>query len=258
MNPFPLNKANIPLDKFWALCEKQRREIVLIGLFINEVNLLMMMLAKAAGALRVDLTQPLLTPEEEAAEGLVAMLLTTLAGKIFEGWDCLRKSTGVPTSMLDELPLSPQTKQLQSTLEKEFSDSLFVYIRSNVGFHYSKTEINIDVLKAHLGAADSHIFIHPGEAMGFTLSRLPTLALFETMLRKVSQSDRAKGIEALLARVFSLSRAYSDFLAWAYIDLLKKYFGTLHWERVTIPDALSIDDPKSGFRFFNQPPGNAG
>jgi hypothetical protein len=254
MKPFLINKASIPLDKFWSLHSKQRSEIVLIGLFINEVNLLLMMLAKAAAGLRIDPSVPGLTPEEEAAESLVAMLLTTLVGKVAEGYDCLKKSPGTSKSILNDLPLSVETKQIQAVLETELSDKLFMYIRNNAGFHYSKTEIDIDILKSDLSTIDAHLFIHPGNAMGFTLSRLPTLALFETMLRKVSGSDRAKRMEVLLGRVFRLSERYSDFLARAYIDLLRKHFDRLPAEPISIPDASTIDDPTSGLRFFNHPP----
>jgi hypothetical protein len=81
----PLNKANIPLDKFWNLPDDRRTGLLLLGLFLNETNWLLRLLAKASQSLREDATQPQLTPEEEAAEALVAMLITTLVGKIFEG-----------------------------------------------------------------------------------------------------------------------------------------------------------------------------
>lgn len=53
-------------------------------------------LVKAALGLRRDESQNQLTPEEEAAEALAALVATTLVGKVLEGWERLQDRKGVP------------------------------------------------------------------------------------------------------------------------------------------------------------------
>jgi hypothetical protein len=90
---------------------------------------------------------------------------------------------------------------------------LFARIRNNVGFHYSKT-LNMDNLKATITDIDSHLFVDPEGKIGFTLSRLSTLALVETLLRLVSASaDRADAIEEMIRKVFKSSGLYSSFIS---------------------------------------------
>jgi hypothetical protein len=45
-------------------------------------------------------------------------MATTLAGKVWEGWDRLCDSKGVPVNILDSLPMSPATKKLKAEFEQ--------------------------------------------------------------------------------------------------------------------------------------------
>jgi hypothetical protein len=58
------------------------------------------------------------SPEQESAENLAALMATTLAGKVWEGWDRLCDSQGVPVNILDSLPMSPATKKLNAEFEQ--------------------------------------------------------------------------------------------------------------------------------------------
>jgi hypothetical protein len=81
-----------------------------------------------------------------------------LVGKTFEGWESLTDKKGTPQSILEKLPLSDATKQLQWELEHKLSDGIFARVRNVVGFHYSKTLIKIDHLKGTITDIDSHLF----------------------------------------------------------------------------------------------------
>jgi hypothetical protein len=253
MKPFPIKKAKIPLDRFWELPKTRRSAILLLGLFLNEINWLIKLLAKAGQSLPQQLDQSQFTPEEEAAEALAATLISTIVGKIFEGWETLTNRKGTPQSILEKFPLSDETKRLQSDLSDKLSDRIFVQIRNNASFHYPK-DINIDNLKAKITAVDSHFFLDPGAAMGFTLSRLSTLALFETLLRPFSSANRTEAINTLIRKVFDTASSYSIFITAAYVDLIRTEFGTLRGESVTIPDAPTIDDKSTLLCFFTHPP----
>jgi hypothetical protein len=255
MNPFPLKKISIRPDRFWELPKEKRSAILLLGLFLNEINCLMRVLAKAGQGLPPEPGQPRLTPEQEAGEALVATLITTLVGKTFEGWESLTDKKGTPQSILEKLPLSDATKQLQWELEHKLSDGIFARVRNVVGFHYSKTLIKIDHLKGTITDIDSHLFLHPEAAMGFTLSRLSTLALFETLLRLVSAStNRVEAINEMMRKVFDTLGLYSTFITAALSDLLKAEFHPLAVNDVVIPDAPAIDDQTQVLYFYVHAP----
>ena len=103
MEPFPLNKANIPVESFWNLSPERRSQILLLGLFLNETNWLMHLLVKAAQGIQ-DTLPNRLNPEEEASEAVVALLATTLVSKVFEGWKCLIRGERDKKSILENLP----------------------------------------------------------------------------------------------------------------------------------------------------------
>jgi hypothetical protein len=85
MKPFPLKKAKIPLEKFWELPKERRSAILLLGLFLNEINWLIKLLAKAGQSLPQQVDQSQFTPEEEAAEALAAMLISTIGVRYSKG-----------------------------------------------------------------------------------------------------------------------------------------------------------------------------
>ena len=62
MKPFPLNKADIPVEDFWNMSPERRSQIVLLGVFLNETNWLMHLLVKAAHGVQ-DTPPSRLTPE---------------------------------------------------------------------------------------------------------------------------------------------------------------------------------------------------
>lgn len=254
MNPFPLFKVKIPLDAFWNLPEERRSAILLLGLFLNEINWLMKLLAKAAQGLPKEAGQPQLTPEQEAAEDLAALFATTLVGKVWEGWDRLCDSKGVPVRMLDRLPMSPDTQKLQADFEQKLSTKLFVKIRNNAGFHYNPEQIHVDRLKGLLSNLDTHFFIHPQGAVGFTLSRLSTLALLEAIVDDVGATDRAEAFTKRIHEILDTTGIYSRFVSGLLIELIKKEFPPLKYERIEIQDAPTIDDDTGSIKFFVHPP----
>jgi hypothetical protein len=254
MNPFPLFKVKIPLDAFWKLPEDRRSAILLLGVFLNETNWLMRLLAKAAQGLPKEAGQRQLTAEQEAAENLAALMGTTLVGKVWEGWDRLRVSKGVPVSILDSLPMSPATQKLKAEFEQKLSTKLFAKIRNNAGFHYNPEEIHVDRLKGLLTSVDAHFFVHPQGAVGFTLSRLSTLAMLEAIVGDVGATDRATAFIGRIHEILDTTGTYSQFVSGLLIDLIKKEFSALKYERIEIQDAPTIDDDTSLLRFFVHPP----
>src|SRR5258708_22693231 len=254
MNPFPVNKSPIPVAGFWNLSEERRSAILLLGLFLNETNLLYRILVKAALGLRQDESQNQLTPEEEAAEALAALVATTLVGKVLEGWERLQDRKGVPISILDSLPISTKTQNLKAIFEQKLSTRLFWLIRNNMAFHYNPQHIHVDRLKNRLTNLDTHFLIHPDGASGFTLSRLSTLALLEAIVGDDPNPDRPEAFTNKISEILQTTGAYSDFVTHLLIDVLKVEFGTLRYDQIIIPDAPTIDDNSNSLKFFVHPP----
>src|SRR5580704_15645275 len=132
MEPFVLNKIKLPLETFWNLPEDRRSAFLLLGLFLNETNWLIRLLAKADQGLPATTNQTHLAPEEEAAESLVGLLVPILAGKVFEGWERLTERKGTPNSILDRLPLSPKTIESKTVFKQKLDASKFGRIRNEV------------------------------------------------------------------------------------------------------------------------------
>jgi len=91
MKPLRLKKLNLPLSTFWAMSDEHRSALLLLGLFLNEANWLRKLLVKAVRALPEELVQRPLTPEEEANHALTMLMMTTLVGKIWEGWGLISR-----------------------------------------------------------------------------------------------------------------------------------------------------------------------
>jgi hypothetical protein len=99
--PKPLNieKLTLPLSAIQAMGSAQRSALLLLGLFLNEVNWLRKLLARSVSAPSLD------EPEEQANFALTVLLATTLVGKVHEGWDRIIKGNLYDT--LERLRLIP-------------------------------------------------------------------------------------------------------------------------------------------------------
>ena len=252
MEPFPLNKANIPVEGFWNLSPERRSQILLLGLFLNETNWLMHLLVKAAQGIQ-DTLPNRLNPEEEASEAVVALLATTLVSKVFEGWKCLFRGERDKKSILENLPLSDRTKQLRDIVRKKVTSKLFRDIRNHLGFHYVTEEINIERLKGVITDRDSHLFIHPQGCIVFTLSRLSTLAILEGIVGKNSAPNRAQAFTDTIARIFDTAGPYSEFISFALIDVIQNEFGKLGGKKLSIQSVPTAEED-GPLRFFTHPP----
>jgi hypothetical protein len=254
VKPFPLNKADIPVEDFWKMSPERRSQIVLLGVFLNETNWLMRLLVKAAHGVQ-DTPPSRLTPEEEVSEAVTALLATTLVGKVFESWKCLIRGERDNNSILEKLPLSDRTKQLRDVVRKNVMSKLFRDIRNHLGFHYVAEEINIDRLKGVITDRDSHIFIHPQGYIGFTLSRLSTFAILEGIVGKNSAKNRIQAFEDTIAKILETTGPYSEFLSGALIDVIQNEFGKrkLGGKKLSIQGAPT-DEEEGPLRFFTHPP----
>ena len=141
MKPLNIEKLTLPLSAIQAMGSAQRSALLLLGLFLNEVNWLRKLLARSVSAPSRD------EPEGQANFALTVLLATTLVGKVHEGWD--RITEGDLNNTLENL-LLPELKGQRDTITNRLAGKVFLRIRNGIAFHYPKRGLDFGKLRTHL------------------------------------------------------------------------------------------------------------
>jgi hypothetical protein len=243
--PLNIEKLTLPLLAIDAMGSAQRSAVLLLGLFLNEVNWLRKLLARSVSA-----------PSRHEAEGqanfaLTVLLATTLVGKVHEGWD--RITEGNLYNTLEKLPLSPELKQRRDTITTRLAGKVFLRIRNGIAFHYPKRGLDFAELKAHLTESDTTIYMTPHAFIGDILSQISTLAGIEPLLALNPNSDY-RSLESVWKEVLDVTQMYAEFVASAMVAVITSCIPTYSAETITIPDAPELQD--DAILFFVHPPSN--
>jgi len=256
MKPFGLKKIKLSLPTFWAMSDERRSALLLLGLFLNDANWLMKLLVKAGRSLPPEPVPRSNTPEEDANYSLVMLIMTTLVGKIWEGWDLIsgKKSKGKKLrSTLDGLVMPSHVKSLEAKLKQELSGDLFVRIRCNVSFHYSEKLIDLSKLKSKITEQDS--FFYGTGNIGDTLFPLSTLAGLEPVLDPKPNVDPETALGEVIDEIIGVVGLYCGFVSEVLTLLVQDEFGHFVSEGVTISDAPEFETEPM-IHFFVHPPSN--
>ena len=132
------------------MSDDHRYAILLLGLFLNEANWLRKLLVKAVFGIAEGPE-----PDGQANFGLTALLATTLAGKIHEGWE--RIANGRLGKILGGVGMSPQLAGLRGEITDALKGKTFLHIRNNVAFHYPERKFEFRKIDDHL---DGHCDLH--------------------------------------------------------------------------------------------------
>jgi hypothetical protein len=143
--PLNIEKLTLPVSAIHAMAADQRSALLLLGLFLNEVNWLRKLLARAVSA-------TLDGPEGQANFALTVLLATTLVGKVHEGWD--RITEGRLCNTIDKLPLTGELQQLKTKITDRLSGKVFLRIRNSIAFHYPKRGLEFANFKNYLSDSD--------------------------------------------------------------------------------------------------------
>jgi hypothetical protein len=252
MKPLGLKKIKLPLSTLWAMSDERRSALLLLGLFLNEVNWLRKLLVKALKGLPSELVNRPLTPEEEANHGLTMLMMTTLVGKIWEGWNLISQGDKLRPA-LDGLPLADSVKALEAQLKQELAKDLFVRIRNNVSFHYSEKLIDLSRLKDALGEGDAHFYVTEPGYNGDMLSYLSTLASIEPVLHPNPNPNHLVALKEVIEEIQKVSELYCNFVCDTLAILIRDALVRAVTEDVTIPEAPEADTEEL-VRFFLHPP----
>jgi hypothetical protein len=165
---------------FRALPSEGRSSILLFGVLVTQTNWLHKLLIRITETLPKRPTDTTNDPESQANFALTILLLTTLIGKIHEGWLAIGK--GSLRATLDTLTLPDDIKALKTELDSRLSGNLFSRIRNNIGFHFDEKFINFSKLEKHLDDKSTAHYVTEAGYRGDMISHLSTLAILDPLL----------------------------------------------------------------------------
>ena len=238
--PRVVMKITVPVSDLQHLSSDQRHTLLLLGLMLNEVNWLRKLLIKS--------TQEKLTDHERMASlSLTMFLLTTLAGKIFEGSEKLRQ--GKVAKVVNSMDLPPIVQDSQKQFYRQLDSKVLHQIRKNV-FHYPDA---LDLPKFSPPDDTESILYGSPVGDGDFLSHLSTLAIVEPILALSSSTDWRVALETVLNEVITAAGNYSNLIVGLITTLLGKLLpGPLHV--VDVPNPVSENLLVHPLYFFTPPP----
>ncbi len=242
--PLNIEKLTLPVSAIHAMAADQRSALLLLGLFLNEVNWLRKLLARAVSA-------TLDQPEGQANFALTVLLTTTLVGKVHEGWE--RITEGKLCNTIDKLPLTGELQQLKTKITDRLSGKVFLRIRNSISVHYPKRRLDFAKLKDHLSDSDTVIYMSPQAYVGDVLSQISTLAGIEPLLALNPGSDY-RSLESVWKEVLDVTEMYSEFVASTMVAMITARIPSYSAETITIANVPELQDDI--MRFFVHPPSN--
>jgi hypothetical protein len=241
--PRLIKKMSLPVTALQAMQPQHRSALLMLGLFLNEANWLRKLLVSAVLAISD-------SPDGQANFALTALLATTLAGKIHEGWD--RITNGHLHEALKDVDIPDELKPLRDELATALAEKTFVRIRNNIAFHYPNRLLDFKKLTQHLEDSDAIIFMAPEGYGGDVLSHLSTLAGIEPLMAINKDPDYRVALETVWNEVTHVTGLYCRFVSEVMASILIQFIPNMSVEDVMIPDAPNADEAL--LRFFVHPP----
>jgi hypothetical protein len=243
--PLNIEKLTIPVAAIHAMAANQRSALLLLGLFLNEVNWLRKLLARAVPSATSD------EPEGQANFALTVLLATTLVGKVHEGWD--RITEGKLCNTIDKLPLTDELKALKNNITDRLSGKVFLRIRNSIAFHYPKRGLDLSKFRDHISDSDTTIYMSHQAYIGDLLSHISTLAGIEPLLALNPGSDY-RSLESVWKEVLDVTEMYAEFVTSTMVLVITSCIPSYSAETITIANVPELQDDI--MRFFVHPPNN--
>ena len=242
--PRDLRKITLPKKDLDAMKPEHRSALLMLGLFLNEANWLLKLLVRSVDGMSDD-------PEGQASFSLAMLMATTLAGKVYEGSNQIRK--GWLSIALKEVQLSDELKLLRKQLNKRNSGDTLKDIRKKIAFHYPEERLDFNNLAQYVEDSDAALFMVPEGYVGDILSHLSTLAGIEPLLALKDGTTYKDKLQTVWDEVLETTRLYCRVVGELMIALLGQSIPNVRVEDRTIPDA---PEAHQLIRFFVHPPSN--
>jgi hypothetical protein len=239
--PLTIKKITLPTSVLQVLSADHRHTLLLLGLMLNEVNWLRKLLIKSTQEKPGE-------PESMASLSLTLLLLTTLAGKIFEGSEKLRQ--GKVGKALRSVNLPPSVQEARKQLHRLLGGNVLNRIRQ-IAFHYPDA-LDLPAF-APPDDAESVIYGSSVGGDGDFLSHLSTLAVVGPLVQLRPSTNWRVSLESVLNEVIEAAGHYSNLMIGATSMILSDLPpGTLCIEDIPNPDAATL--LHHPLYFFASPP----
>lgn len=212
--------VEIPEPDFDRINENEKIFYTFMGHLCNEITVLEKLLFLSTTFSNSDKNLDAVN----AAQSLLISRLT--AGKMWEGWELLKKSffkidSNTPKYLISiDADLSIEGKTAFAELKTYFKkDGLFDVLRNQFAFHYTAGNLkkqfpdikDIDKLRILVTEKDEPFSIFSEEIM------------LKTILNKIDKTDHEKAFEKLIEDVMRVTRAFRFFCADCLIVMIQRY-----------------------------------
>jgi hypothetical protein len=237
-----IRKLTLPVASLQRLSPEQRSAILLLGLFLNEANWLRKLLVKAVSGMSNGL-------DGQANFALTVQLATTLAAKVYEGWEKVKVGTLAKT--IQTVPLSEGLKNLRKDINRQLAKPTIRRIRNSYSFHYPAV---LDFAKlSNIDDADAVIYATESVYNVDIFSHLSSLAALEPLVAIDPATDWRKALVAVWNEVTKVSGLYCLFVARTLTLLIREWLdGKYKIDQIVEDDVPRLDDGL--LRFFVHPP----
>lgn len=238
-----VKKITVPVSTLRAMSDDDRYAILFLGHLLNEANWLRKLLVKAVVGISDD-------TDGQPNFALTALLVTTLAGKIHEGWD--RIATGRLGAILGGIGLPAELDSLRSEIDTALKRKTFLRIRNNLAFHYPNRTLDFNKLSAYLEDSDTAIYVASEGYQGDVFSQISSLAGIEPLVALDPNHDYRVALAKLWEEITDIVGKYCIFVAEAMATMLMKAVSNPPIEDVVIGDVPECQEYP--LRFYVQSP----
>jgi len=236
-----IRKITFPKKIFNEIPENERLLFILLGHFNNELAILHKLLVYSMAKPRDDSEHEL-----KAHNAQMLFLARLYAGKLFEGWEVVRKKilSTKEFSMEYEAMSSVEGKAAFDELKKYFGGTnRIANVRNKYAFHYSSD----DDIREQYGKFDNknEFIIYTANfanSLYYMSDEIINRAIFEIFGAETVQ----KSLDLFFNELKKLGEWFFDFTGGYLVIILDKYFkerfAQLQWEIITINNPPKIDE----------------
>jgi hypothetical protein len=215
--------------------EDERYFFLLIGHLANELNILQKLIimcyklpAKNKANERAHLSQ-------------VLTIVKILVGKVWEGWELIRKAFfATRLSREYDSLLSPEAREALKNLKRYFdSNNLVKNVRNEFSFHY-----NFDKIKSGFSAVpdNEELDIYLAETTGNSLFYASEVAINFSMLDMIDSCNHQHSFDKLFNETIKIVSWLVDFAVGCMNLITKRYYLALNYEPLDIGPVPTIND----------------
>ena len=214
-----IRRLNLPIDALSRLSDTERTFLLMAGHMQNEFVALNKICAWCISPAKSS------TRLEAVVNGSQGFMISKiLAGKLYEGWQLMKKAyfSSKLSHALEPL-LHPPTRLSLDGLKSYFSSpNLISTVRNSFSFHYSAEEVALHWQEA-VSEPDFDFFI--GNEYGNTFHQASETAVNLAVLNGITPGDRAAALQFFLDDIDNVTGLFNNFLSGAMFVILEKCLG---------------------------------